>query len=120
MDTEAAVSYQAAVPGSPVLARSGREIGTLEHVLEVPSLDLFDGIVIATDWGLRFIDADRVELITICNIRCNLDEAEANQLPPPDGAAVWQVSSLDEIGDSLHERLGRMFRRPHWTQEQEP
>ena len=29
MDTETAVSYQAAVPGSPVLARSGREIGTL-------------------------------------------------------------------------------------------
>ena len=118
MNTETAVSYQAAVPGSPVLARSGREIGTLEHVLEVPRLDLFDGIVIATDWGLRFIDADRVELITICNIRCNLDDAEADRLPPPDGAAVWRVSSLDEIGDSLHERLGRMFRRPHWTQEQ--
>jgi len=25
------------------------------------------------------------------------------------------VSSLDEIGDSLHEKLGRMFRRPYWT-----
>ena len=47
MEIEAAVSYQAAVPGSPVLTRSGREIGTLEHVLEVPGLDHFDGIVIA-------------------------------------------------------------------------
>jgi hypothetical protein len=118
METEAAVSYQAAVPGSPVLTRSGREIGTLEHVLEVPGLDHFDGIVIATDWGLRFIDADRIELITICNIRCSLDDAEAGRLPPPDGAAVYRVSSLDEIGDSLHERLGLMFRRPHWTQDQ--
>ena len=117
METDAAVSYQAAVPGSPVLARSGKEIGTLEHVLEVPGLDHFDGIVIATDWGLRFIDADRVELITICNIRCSLDDEEAGRLPPPDGSAVYQVSSLDEIGDSLHERLGRMFRRPHWTRE---
>ena len=120
MEADAAVSYQAAVPGSPVLTRSGKEIGTLEHVLEVPGLDRFDGIVIATDWGLRFIDADRVELITICNIRCSLDDAEAGRLPPPDGAAVYQVSSLDDIGDSLHERLGRMFRRPHWSQEQEP
>jgi hypothetical protein len=117
METETAVSYRAAVPGSPVLTRSGREIGTLEHVLEVPSLDLFDGIVVATDWGLRFIDAGRVELITIRNIRCSLDDAEADRLPPPDGAAVYTVSALDEIGDSLHERLGRMFRRPHWTQE---
>jgi len=30
---------------------------------------------------------------------------------------VYRVSSLDEIGDALHERLGLMFRRPHWTQE---
>jgi hypothetical protein len=117
MAIDAAISYQAAVPGSPVLTRSGKEIGTLEHVLEVPGLGLFDGIVIATDWGLRFIDADRIELITICNIRCSLDDAEASRLPPPVGAAVYQVSSLDEIGDSLNERLGRMFRRPHWTQE---
>jgi hypothetical protein len=118
METETAVSYRAAVPGSPVLTRSGREIGTLEHVLVVPGPDIFDGIVVATDWGLRFIDAGRVELITIRNIRCSLDDAEAGRLPPPDGPAVYTVSALDEIGDSLHERLGRMFRRPHWTQEQ--
>ncbi|HEV2373381.1 MAG TPA: hypothetical protein VGS19_14550 [Streptosporangiaceae bacterium] len=117
MDTETAVSYQAAVPGTPVLTRSGTEIGTLEHVLEVPALDLFDGIVVATDWGLRFIDADQVELITVRHIRCALDDEQAAHLPPPDGAPVYRVSALDEIGDSLHERLGRMFRRPHWTKE---
>jgi len=117
METETAVSYRAAVPGAPVLTRSGKEIGTLEHVLEIPDLDVFDGIVVATDWGLRFIDAGRVELITITSIRSSLGDAEADRLPPPDGAAVYRVSSLDEIGDSLHERLGLMFRRPHWTQE---
>ena len=117
METETAVSYQAAVPGAPVLTRSGKEIGTLEHVLEVPGRDLFDGIVVATDWGLRFIDADQIELITVRSIRSTLDDEEAARLPPPDGAAVYRVSGLDEIGDSLHERLGRMFRRPHWTRE---
>lgn len=117
MGTETALSHQAAVPGTPVFTRSGKEIGTLERVLEVPGRSLFDGIVIATDWGLRFIGADQVEVITICNVRCRLDDAEAARLPPPDGAAVYQVSSLDEIGDSLDARLGRMFRRPHWTGE---
>jgi hypothetical protein len=115
MDTEMAVSYQAAVPGTPVLTRSGKEIGTLEHVLEVPGRDLFDGIVVATDWGLRFIPADEVELITVRHVRCRLDDVQADKLPPPEGAAVYRVSALDEIGDSLHERLGRMFRRPYWT-----
>jgi PRC-barrel domain len=117
METETALSYQAAVPGTPVYTRSGKEIGTLEHVLEDPGQDLFDGIVVATDWGLRFIDADHVEMITIRNVRCRLDDAEAAKLPPPDGAAVYRVSALDEIGDSLHERLGQMFHRPHWTGE---
>lgn len=117
MDTEMAVSYQAAVPGTPVLTRSGREIGTLEHVLEVPSLGLFDGIVVATDWGLRFIAAGDVELITVRHVRCSLDDAQAARLSPPEGTAVYRVSALDEIGDSLNERLGRMFRRPHWTQQ---
>lgn len=114
--TEEAVSYQAAVPGSPVFSSSGREVGTLEHVLEVPAGG-FDGIVIATDWGLRFIAADQIELITIRHIRILMDDAEAARLPPPEGAAVYRVSALDEIGDSLHERLGQMFRRPHWMQD---
>ncbi len=117
MIEEAAVSYEAAVPGTPVLTSSGREIGTLEHVLEVPGSGQFDGIVVATDWGLRFIDASQVELITIRHVRCRLDDATAARLPPPDGAAVYRVSALDEIGDSLHERLGRMFRRPHWSRD---
>jgi hypothetical protein len=116
METETAVTYQAAVPGTPVFTRSGKEIGTLEHVLEVPGRGEFDGIVVATDWGLRFIPADRIEAITIRCVRCLLDDTEADRLPPPEGTAVYRVSALDEIGDSLHERLGRMFRRPHWTQ----
>jgi hypothetical protein len=112
-----AVSYQAAVPGTPVLTRSGTEIGTVEHVLQVPELDLFDGIVVATDWGLRFVDADQIDRITIRYVRSSLDDAEASKLPPPDGPPVFRVNALEDIGPSLHDRLGRMFRRPHWTQE---
>jgi hypothetical protein len=116
-DDDPAVSYEGAVPGTPVLSRSGTEIGTLEHVLEAPEPGLFDGIVIATDWGLRFIGADQIEVITIRHIRCRIDDAEAARLPPPDGSPVYRVNVLEEIGDSLHEQLGRMFHRPHWTGE---
>ncbi len=114
-DDDPAVSYEGAVPGTPVLTPAGTEIGTLEHVLEIPELGLFDGIVIATDWGLRFIGADQIEVITIRHIRCRISDAEAARLPPPDGSPVYRVNVLEEIGDSLHERLGRMFHRPHWT-----
>ena len=117
MNTEPAVPYRDAVPGTPVFTRSGTEIGTLEHVLEVPGDGGFDGLVVATDWGLRFIDAGEVELITVRHVRCRLDDEQAARLPPPDGTAVYRVSALDEIGDSLQERLGQMFHRPRWTSQ---
>lgn len=117
MTDDAPISYQAAVPGTPVLSSSGTEIGTLEHVLEVPELDVFDGIVIATKAGLRFVDADDVQQITRSYIRCSFDDAQAGQLPPPDGPPVYRVDSLADSGNSMHDILGRLFRRPRWTRE---
>ena len=117
MTDDTAISYQAAAHGTPVLSSTGREIGTLEHVLEVPEVDVFDGIVIATKSGLRFIDADYVQRITRSHIQCGLDAAHVRQLPPPDGPPVYRVDALADSGQSLHDILGRLFRRPHWTRE---
>jgi hypothetical protein len=109
-DDDVPISYQAAVRGTPVLSSSGATIGTLERVLEVPEVDVFDGIVIATDGGLRFIDADQVAQITrgyIGYIRSTVDDTPASQLPPPDGPPVYRVDALADSGHSLHDRLGR-------------
>ncbi len=100
-----------------MLSSSGNRIGTLEHVLQVPEVDVFDGIVIATQAGLRFIDADYVREITTTHIGVSLDDAQAAQLAPPDGAPVYRVDALADTGQSLHDRLGRLFRRPHWIRE---
>jgi hypothetical protein len=112
-----AVSYQAAVPHSPVLARSGAAIGHLEHVLQVPELDLFDGIVISTHHGLRFIDADHVTRITRTQLRTDLTEAQATELPAPSGPPVYHVDALQDSRSNMHDVLGRFFGRPHWTRD---
>jgi hypothetical protein len=117
MADDTAISYQAAVIGTPVLSTAGTQIGTLEHVLQIPELDVFDGIVIATHAGLRFIDADQVGEITASHIQSRLDDGQASQLPPPDGPPVYRVDALEDAGHSFHDVLGRMFRRPHWTRE---
>ena len=117
MTDDTPISYLAATRGTPVLTSSGTQIGTLEHVLEVPEVDVFDGIVIATQAGLRFIDADYVQRITRSQIWCSLDDAQAGKLSPPDGAPVYRVDALQDSGHSLHDVLGRLFRRPHWTRE---
>jgi hypothetical protein len=117
MADETAVSYEGAVLGTPVLSSTGARIGTLEHVLEVRELDLFDGIVVATHHGLRFIDARRVTRITRGHLDTDLDDAEAAQLPAPDGPPVYHVDALQYSGHNLHDYLGRVFGRPHWTRD---
>jgi hypothetical protein len=67
--------------------------------------------------ALRFVDADQIAAITAGYIRCDLDHSEVGLLPPPDGTPVYHVNMLDETGTALHDRIGRMFRRPHWTRE---
>ena len=39
MTDEVPISYEAAARGTPVLSSAGSQIGTLEHVLEVPEVD---------------------------------------------------------------------------------
>lgn len=117
MSEETEVSYQGAVLGTPVLGSSGTKIGTLEHVLEVRDLDLFDGIVVATHHGVRFIDADRVIRITRSHLETDLDDVEAAQLPAPDGPPVYHVDALQYSGHDLRDFLGRVFGRPHWTRD---
>jgi hypothetical protein len=119
MTDETPVSYEAAVLGVPVLASTGTEIGTLEHVLKVEELDVFDGIVITTGAGLRFIDADSVQQITRSHIQTTLDDAQAASLPAPSGAPVYHVDALANSGHNMHDILGRFFGRPHWIRERD-
>ena len=118
-DAEPAISYEAAILGTPVLTSDGEKIGSLEHVLKVEELDVFDGIVVATGGGLRFIDADQIDVITAAHIRCTLDRAQADLLPAPEGPPVYHVNALEDSGWSLHDILGRLFRRPHWIRDKE-
>jgi hypothetical protein len=117
MTDDTAISYDAAAAGTPVLSSSGAQIGTLEHVLEVPELDLFDGIVIATKAGLRFIDADHVQQITRSRIQSDLSNAQAAGLAAPDGPPVYAIDALADSGQSMHDILGRLFRRPRWIRK---
>ena len=115
MDSGTPISYMALQVGTPVQSSEGHRFGTVEHVLQDPELDLFDGIVISTARGLRFVDRDRIREITTGVVSCTLTDVQAVELPRPDGPAVFHVDALQDVGPSLSPRLGRMFRREHWT-----
>lgn len=116
MDEGEPISYLALPTNTPVLSSSGTEFGKVEHVLQVPELDLFDGIVVSTKHGLRFVDRDKISDITTTVVRCSLSDEEAGSLPAPDGPLVLHLDVAYDEGPSLSARFGRLFRRPHWKE----
>jgi hypothetical protein len=111
------ISYQALPKGVLVRASGGEEIGTVEHVLEVPELDVFDGIVVKTPAGLRFADADQVADITDRSVVLNLPVEDTERLGRPQAPAVYHADPSEHAGGSLHDWFGRMFGRSHWKRD---
>ena len=112
------ISYLALEVGTSVLTSTGSSIGTVEHVLEVPAEDLFDGIVIKTEQGLRFVDRDQISSITTAAVTCSLNDEEAAALPAPQGTQTFHVEAGQDSGSSLSARFGRLFGREHWIKDE--
>ena len=58
------IGYKALPRGVPVVTSEGIEIGTVERVLDNAREHIFDGIVVTTRDGRRFVDAPEVARIT--------------------------------------------------------
>jgi hypothetical protein len=108
------ISYQALGKGVPVRASGGEVVGMVEHVLQVPELDVFDGIVLRTAGGLRFADADQVADITDRYVVLNLPAEQTERLGRPQAPPVFDTDPSRDAGGSLHDWFGRIFGRGHW------
>jgi len=114
-DNGTPISYQALEPKTPVLTETGAEIGTVAHVLADEQLDVFDGIVVKTHQGIRFVGRDRIAAITTTAVTTSIADADIDALPKPDGEPIYEVDALQGIGPSLTAHLGKLFGREHWT-----
>ncbi len=114
MDKGRPISYRGLKVGTSVVSSTGTEFGTVHHVLEIPDLDLFDGISVETRQGLRFVDRDQITEITTTMVCCALTDDEVAALPAPDGPPAFAADVAHDEGSSLSARLGRLFGRSHW------
>ncbi len=114
MDDAKPISYLALQVGTPVHSASGTEVGSVEHVLQIPEEDLFDGIVVTTTHGLRFVSRDQIAEMTTVAVHTTLTDEQAADLPAPHGTQVFHVDAFQDTGSSLTARLGRMFGRERW------
>jgi hypothetical protein len=76
-------------------------------VLDNAREHIFDGIVMKTDRGRRFVDAPEVVSITTRRVTLNIDFAEASELPEYRGALGAIETNLRRRGQRWKRRLGR-------------
>lgn len=98
-----AISYKLLQSGTAVQSADERPLGTVERVLDNRKENIFDGIVIATPDGLRFVDAPEIGRITNSLVTLTIDEQTARSLPEPDAGAP-EFSANPKAG-----KLGRFF-----------
>ncbi|MGA8745056.1 MAG: hypothetical protein WB507_04235 [Solirubrobacterales bacterium] len=105
-------SYLSLEKGVPVHSSDGKDIGKVEHVLAVPDLDVFDGIVLDTSvlpGGRRFVDAPQVAEVYERGVLLKIDAAEAERLPEPSAnPGEIEIGSADMVKES-HEKLRRAW-----------
>jgi hypothetical protein len=111
------VAYEGVPVGVPLLSSSGEQFGTLEKVLEIPSEDLFDGVIVHTRHGRRFVDRDQIVEITTEYIKCDLDDNETDSLPEPSGTAAFDANAGYGEGTSFLAWVHRTFGHGGWKAE---
>ena len=101
------IGYKVLPRGTPVHTSDGVEIGTVVEVLDNAREHIFDGLVIRTRDGRRFVDAPEVARITEKRVTLAIDSAEARTLPDRSGP----LGTAADRAARATRRMGRRLRR---------
>ena len=105
-DRGAPIAYTVLAEGTPVHSSDGHEVGRVKRVLADEGADVFDGIVLETDEGERFVDAPEVGDLYERQVTLKLTAEQARDLPEPSaGPAVLDVSADDVAGDTPGDKV---------------
>ncbi len=99
-----AVSYKVLETGTPVVDRDGAHVGTVRRILENEAEHIFDGLVVETPAGERFVDAPEVARIAERRVTLALDADGVAALPERDRAGAPTFRANTRGG-----RLSRLF-----------
>ena len=102
-DDDHQIGYQALPRGVAVHASGGERVGTVHRVLDNAREHIFDGIVIDTPSGRRFVDAPEVARITLRQVTLTITAPEVAELPAHPGT----IGSMQNKA----QRAGRRWRR---------
>jgi hypothetical protein len=107
------IGYKVLKRGTPVRSSDGIQVGTVRRVQDNAREHIFDGIVIDTSDGRRFVDAPEVARIFERAVVLTITAEEAKELPAQDSALSTRMRSAKTVRRA--KRLGRSM-RDRWDQ----
>ena len=106
------ISYMVLAEGTAVFARDETPVGEVKRVLADVEEDVFDGLILDTDDGERFVDAARVRDLYERAVILDVSAEEAARLPEPTARpAALGVHPDDTVERSPARRAGDAMRR---------
>jgi hypothetical protein len=100
------IGYLALPRGTEVVSSDAVTLGTVVRVLDNAREHIFDGLVIRTPEGDRFVDAPEVARITARRVTLTITAAEAAGLPEHRGKLGALDTNLRRTGSRWRRRLG--------------
>jgi hypothetical protein len=106
-DDEHQIGYKVVPKGTPVEASDGTVVGRVHKVLDNVREHIFDGIVIATDDGKRFVDAPEVKMLTNRRVVLTISPEAVADLQHHKGLRGNIEKRAERRVNRLKRRLGR-------------
>jgi hypothetical protein len=115
-DHGAPISYMVLGEGTAVFSSDGQQLGEVKRVLADAETDIFDGIIVDTDDGDRFVDAPHVDELYERAVVLKLSADDAQHMPEPTPSPAYMEPTPDDIagdttGDTIAYRLRQAWDR---------
>jgi sporulation protein YlmC with PRC-barrel domain len=100
------IGYKALPRGVPVHTSDGQRLGTVHEVRDNAREHIFDGLVVTTPDGRRFVDAPEVARITEKRVTLTIGAEEAKDLPEHRGLRGSLETRARRAGRRWKRRFG--------------
>lgn len=111
-DHGAPISYLVLADGTEVFTSDGQRVGTVKRLLAIPDDDIYDGLIIDTPEGDRFVDAPHASDLYERGVVLDITADQLHHLPDPTPApGALGVTPDDTVKHSVGEELGDLLHR---------
>ena len=106
------IAYVVLAEDTPVYSQDGVKLGNVKRVLADTEADIFDGLIVDTRHGDRFVDAPNVAELYERAVVLALSSEDARQMPEPTPSpAVMEPTADDIAGDTTGDTLAYRLRQ---------